>query len=313
MTRARDEDRPGAQSPVVQQLRQSLSRAASDLRALDPVAAVTRLSALHLLMHIVGGGGRVLGPLGLCLAMIGVFYGRACRSAVYWGLMSAILFGRIYMDTDTLDNHFYLSMYWSLALCISLTLPAERRLAALKLNAKWLIGFCMLFATAWKIISPDYLSGAFFNFFVIADNRFHDVARIVGGMTQDDIDHNFRIFTDVQNGLIPLAGYDIAMRFPPGLRPLAAVMTWWTVLIEGVLAMLFLAPAQQSIMRARNGLLLAFGFTTYLVAPVKGFGATLMIMGYAQCPEDARNWRMAYLAAIIVIELSVIPVLSYLS
>lgn len=285
----------------------------ASLGEMDTVDVVTRLSALHLLMHIAAHGGKVLGPLALAWAMLGLVSGRIGRAAGYWAVMTLILFARVYLDTDELDNHFYLSMYWSAALAVCLWLPVERQVGALSLNAKWLLGLCMLFAVLWKIISPDYISGAFFHFFMVADNRFHDMAKLLGGLTQADLDHNFRIFSEVQNPLVPLHEYAVDLELPAGLRPLAGFMTWWTILIEAAIALVFLLPASRGILKARHAFLLVFAFTTYLVATVKGFGITLVIMGYANTPREWKRTRLAYLGAIVYIEITTIGLLSFLT
>ena len=281
------------------------------LRPADAVELVARLTALHLLMHIVSYGGELLGPAGVVWSVAGIVFGRFCRRAGYWSAMTLILFARVILDTDQLDNHFYLSMYWSGALCLCLSLPREKQAVALGENARWLLGLCMLFAVIWKILSPDYLSGAFFHFFLVADNRFHDLAKLVAGLTQADLDHNLSVFTEIQQPLIGLHGYVVDLRLPPGLRPLAVLLTWWTIVIEAVIALVFLLPSTREVMKARHLLLLVFAFSTYLVAPVKGFGVTLMLMGFANCPAEWKCCRRAYVLAMVYIEICAIGLLSY--
>ena len=110
------------------------------LRPADAVELVARLTALHLLMHIVSYGGELLGPAGVVWSVAGIVFGRFCRRAGYWSAMTLILFARVILDTDQLDNHFYLSMYWSGALCLCLSLPREKQAVALGENARWLLG-----------------------------------------------------------------------------------------------------------------------------------------------------------------------------
>ena len=50
---------------------------------------------------------------------------------------------------------------------------------------------------------------------------------------------------------------------------LACFLTWWTVLIEGLLGLLFLLPVSKKINTVRNVLLILFAVTTYSVAPVR--------------------------------------------
>lgn len=58
----------------------------------------------------------------------------------------------------------------------------------------------------------------------------------------------------------------------------------------------------------RNAALLLFAATTYFVAPVRGFGWMLMLLGLAQCRDDQRYVRLAYLAALVLIQAYTLPV-----
>jgi hypothetical protein len=59
---------------------------------------------------------------------------------------------------------------------------------------------------------------------------------------------------------------------------------------------------------ARNAALLFFAATTYFVAPVRGFGWMLMLLGMAHCRDDQRHLRLAYLAALVLIQAYTLPV-----
>jgi hypothetical protein len=66
--------------------------------------------------------------------------------------------------------------------------------------------------------------------------------------------------------------------------------------------------AVPSLATARNAALLFFAATTYFVAPVRGFGWMLMLLGMAQCRDDQRHLRLAYLAALVLIQAYTLPV-----
>jgi hypothetical protein len=99
---------------------------------------------------------------------------------------------------------------------------------------------------------------------------------------------------------------------------LSGFLTWWTVLIEGALGLLFLVPVSRAgnyarwISLTRNTLLILFAVTTYSVAPVRGFGWMLMLLGLAQCIDTGidsrdRRFRWGYLAALLLIQAYTIP------
>ena len=78
------------------------------------------------------------------------------------------------------------------------------------------------------------------------------------------------------------------------LAVVAKVATAWTLIIEAILAVTFLAPRGTRLAHTRDAFLLLFGWTTYLVATVETFGWTLMILGLAQCEPDRGRTRFLY-------------------
>ena len=87
---------------------------------------------------------------------------------------------------------------------------------------------------------------------------------------------------------------------PAGLRRLAFVTTWWTLIAEGAIAVAFLWP-KGILGRARHTILLLFCWTTYAVGTVAGFGWILMAMAIAQCEEERPKTRILYLATFLLI------------
>jgi hypothetical protein len=85
----------------------------------------------------------------------------------------------------------------------------------------------------------------------------------------------------------------------PALRAAAHALGWATVLLEGVVALAFLAPPALGIGRLRDAALLVFCAGTYALAPVAGFGWLLLAMGAAQ--SQSARWRLLYLAVFALV------------
>lgn len=83
---------------------------------------------------------------------------------------------------------------------------------------------------------------------------------------------------------------------------LALFMTWWTILIEGLLALLFLLPNRGKLPFIRHTALLIFAISTYSVAHVTGFGWILMLLGIVQCTASEKHFRFGYIAVFVLIE-----------
>jgi hypothetical protein len=245
------------------------------------------------------------GPL-VAIFALGVVYRRWLARPAFWYVVATLLGTTVYLNWESADNHKYLFVYGCLALTGALSLPREQQAAALAISSRWLIGLCMLLAVAWKLATPDYRDGSFFHYTLLADDRFAQLTATLGGVPLEQLAAGDKLIemlkapgSNVQS--VVLAG-------SPRILLLAAAMTWWTVAIEGLLAAAFLAPDRPRFAMARNWLLLAFAATTYFIAPVRGFGWMLMLLGIAQCEERDRGFRPLFLAALVLIQIYTLPV-----
>jgi hypothetical protein len=82
---------------------------------------------------------------------------------------------------------------------------------------------------------------------------------------------------------------------------LATFLTWATVLLEGLVAAVFLVPWGRWTLAVRHGTLLGFCAAAYAIAPVAGFGWLLCAMGVSQVPADRRVLRAAYVAVFLLL------------
>jgi hypothetical protein len=260
----------------------------------SPVDLALRLTLLDLLLRPIGDW--TLRPFLLALAAAGLLLPGALRRPGLWWLLTVFTGLRVVLDYPLPDNHAYLLSYWCLA--IALALMVEDTEAYLAHNGRWLIGLVMAFATLWKgVLSPDYMDGTFFRVTLLADPRFEDLTRLVGGLPPDLIDsHREALQRHADAGGLAAGPLE-----PARFVLLARVMTLWTVAIEGLLAAAFLWPPAKGLARVRDACLLLFCATTYAVATVEGFGWLLIAMGIAQCAPEHRTTRTLYLAAFALI------------
>lgn len=192
------------------------------------------------------------------------------------------------------NNHDYLKLYWCVAAGISLLAASPKR--ALAWNARILIGLCFLFATLWKLFSPDYLNGEFFHYFLLQDTRFELIAWGLGGLSPEELAPgrvDRVLYTAIGD---PNAGVTVAYASAVGW--ISPILTWWTVLIEGTVAVAFLSPLGSAISKWRDILLVVFMISTYIIAPVLFFAWVLCGAGVIQ--SDSERIRFAPLLYIIV-------------
>jgi len=252
------------------------------------------------------------GPLVAAFA-VGVVYRRWLAAPQFWYVVATLLGTTVYLNWESSDNHKYLFVYWCLALCSALSLPCDQQAAALATSSRWLIGLCMLLAVGWKLAMPDYRDGSFFEFTLLADERFANFTRAMTGLSLEALADNRTLQALLREGHLRGLNIDsVVFSGSPSASYVAQAMTWWTVGIEGVLAVSYLLPDGRRIAIARNLLLLIFAATTYVIAPVRGFGWMLMLLGLAQCDERDRVFRPLYLAAIVLIQIYTLPVAAVL-
>jgi hypothetical protein len=250
------------------------------------------------------------GPL-VAVVALAVVYRHWLTKPQFWYVVATLLGTTVYLNWETSDNHKYLFVYWCLALCGAFSLPPGQQAAALATSSRWLIGLCMLLATLWKLAMPDYRDGSFFEHTLLADERFAYFASTIAGLPLKALADNRALVDLVREGHLHGAEVSsVVFSTSPAIGYVAQAMTWWTVMIESLLAVTFLAPDRRITAAVRNTLLLLFAATTYVIAPVRGFGWMLMLLGLGQCEERERAFRPLFLAALVLIQLYTLPVAS---
>lgn len=237
------------------------------------------------------------------LCILAFLFNSLRDNAKFWFIVTATLFIGTLSEWYQIDNHKYLLGYWCLALFLSLlTKNPERSLAT---AARWMIGLVFFFAIFWKVTSDNYLSGSFFHFSLLIDERFKSLAQAVAGLTDK---------MDVVNQAAyrALVNYDstlerVQFQSSPQLALLAQDITWWAFISELVVAVAFLWPEGRFVSRLRDFFLLVFIISTYSIAPVIGFGWLLVIMGIAQCTRRHQGIYLLYVFAFVALQLFRLP------
>jgi hypothetical protein len=233
----------------------------------------------------------------------------ARTSALYWAAALALLSLAGVRTWYTLDNHQYLFMYWCLAVSLALLVEAEERDRCLARSASLLLGASMLLAAGQKIMSPSYVSGAFFEYTLLCDWRFESIAWAVGRVPLDHLEENRRLVHSLTYGGAVVPGPStVILLGADQVRLLARAMTWFAVVSESVLAVLFLVPSENVRWRvAASIVLFVFLVTVYPVAPVVGFGWILITMALAQLPPGCRRLRVAFVCLFVALPIVTVP------
>jgi len=248
---------------------------------------------------------RSVGYLSILLGICGLVYRPLRRTAAFWLVVAVVLAGFNYENWWNIDNHKYLINYWALALGVSfLTSEPEKAIAW---NGRILIGLAFLLAAVQKVVSGDFFDGTFFHFLLLEGQpRFQPLTEWVGGLSHDTVQQNYHAIEDM------LMRYDSGatvaqLQGTPRILWMAKGMTWWTGGVEVLVAVTFLWPLDRGISKWRDFALLAFLFTTYVVAQVVLFGWVLAAMGMSQCESRFPFVRFLYVVAFLAIVAYTVP------
>lgn len=266
-------------------------------------AGATRIVETPLRLTLIVLLLRPMGPwfvraLLLLLATLGLIAPPVLRAPATWLAIALLVDVRILVDWPLPDNHIYLLGYWCLAIALALRDAAPATVLAW--SSRVLIGLAFLCAVSWKVLSPDYLDGRFFRVTLLTDDRFADVVKLAGGLSDADLTENRVYLTPLPEGAELLD--PAVLHEPVGLRWLARVATWGGLALETLVAALCLWPWPGHVVsRYRHGAVVLFCVATYALAPVAGFGWLLLAMGLASCEPHERAWRRAYVAVFLLV------------
>ena len=255
------------------------------------------LTAIALLLRPMGPW--FVRPAILAVAVLMILSPAMLRSAWAWSAIAAMVAVRIADDWPLADNHVYLLGYWAFAIALSLRTPGSE--AALAFSSRWLIGLAFVFAVLWKVmLSPDFLDGRFFRVTLLTDPRFGDAAQLIGGLSSGTARTPIARPCSCcrrarscwsRRPLMSRRGSACSRRRRPGAS------SRWRARSHSRCC----CPRRWSRSSLRHVALLLFCGTTYLFAPVAGFGWLLLAMGVGQLDETQVGLRRAYVAAFLIV------------
>jgi hypothetical protein len=240
-----------------------------------------------------------------CLLMFAL-YPRSLRRPEFWLVLA--LSGTITTihEWERTDNHKYLLDYWLWVLFIvHLFSQPEQQQRIIRFSARFFLCLIFLAASAQKLASPTYRSGEMFEHYLYVDTRFKAFGKLIGidPSVADAVKRRIMFlrspFAEVKGNEVHITGSDRA-------RVAALAMTWWDVSLQLAIGALLLFRRQRADEIAHI-LLLFFIFTTYLPAPVFGFGWILAIMGFTLAKDAFPKIATAYVVCFFAILLYQLP------
>jgi hypothetical protein len=231
---------------------------------------------------------------------------RLLRRPEFWlALAVAGTFGVI-LRWEVTDNHKYLLVYWLWVLFVAhLFISTEQQERTIRCNARFFLCLIFLAASTQKLSSPSYRSGEMFEHLLYVDSRFTAFGKLVGISPQvpDAVKKRIALFrspfAEVEGNELEIPGSDRA-------RAAALLLTWWDVSLQLLIGSLLLFRRAVADKFAHI-LLLFFILTTYLPAPVFGFGWILAIMGFTLAKGKFPKIAAAYIICFALILVYQVP------
>jgi hypothetical protein len=222
------------------------------------------------------------------------------RRPVFWGLLSVAATLSLIEERDLADNHKYLLCYWLWVMCIAhIPNDSELQNRIIRFNARFFLIFIFLGAAVQKFLSATYMSGVMFELELLLDSRFSAFAHLVG------IDHalgdeSLRRFLLLQNPYVQVIDNQVKLSSNSYVDHIAKLITFYDFYVQVAIGG-FLVFCRRLTDTIAHLLLLFFIFTTYIPAPVFGFGMTLAILGFALAKERFQFISAGYLFGIVAV------------
>ena len=220
------------------------------------------------------------------------------RHHLFWLILALSSSIALAADWYVSDNHKYLLVYWLWVMWIShLQSTRDEAENVLRWHARFFLIFIFLVASAQKFFSPTYMSGEMFELKLLLDSRFQAFGHLIG-IDRAVSDEALKLTLVLRSPLSEVEGNALILNSTDWTAHVAKLITWYDLFIQIAIGLLFI-PKRYHTDLAGHVLLLFFIFTTYLPAPVFGFGWTIAILGLVTAFNRINSLVYLYFAAFL--------------
>ena len=223
-----------------------------------------------------------------------------------WGLLAIVASIGVVLERDLADNHKYLLCYWLWVMCVA-HIPEGRELRdrIIRFNARFFLVFIFLGAVLQKFLSSSYMSGAMFELELLLDPRFHAFGHLVG-IDASVAAESLRRALLLRLSTLQVLNDKVLLMSDDRVHFVANLITLYDFYVQLAIGALLLFRRTITDVIAHL-LILFFIFTTYLPAPVFGFGFTLAVLGFALVKERSQALSAAYLVSMAAVLFYQVP------
>jgi len=243
----------------------------------------------------------------------GIIFPKIILSKTYWIFITSIMF--IYYVLNNLDdliaNHIHVYVFLMILGTLTVIVRSWNYdwKSFLGISAKWLIGMIFLLATVGKFLAPEFADGSFFEFIAFNDKRFEGFTSVLLGSQSEVLSGNRQVLDAL---LITNQPENTVYNFKSTslISSISLYMSYWTVIVEGLIALLFLLPDKLKLSKYRDITLLIFIITTYPIATVPGFAMSLLLLAFVQSylkNDKSSIYTLLYLFIFLFISVFAFP------
>ena len=101
---------------------------------------------------------------------------------------------------------------------------------------------------------------------------------------------------------------------PSVLHLVSTILTWYVIIVESLLAIIFFLP-QKKFYEWQHWLLLLFA-SLYFILPIKGFAFTLLTLGFSTIKKEDNRLKIIYIIFILYVFLfssAIVDIINYKS
>ena len=258
-------------------------------------------AALSLFLVAVWGFDKPLARFaGQVVLLVVLLRPELLKNGLLWAMLASVSSVALVQDWSSADNHKYLLVYWLWIMTMATSVrDAQTAEAVLTWHARFFLMFVFLVAACQKLSSPTYMSGEMFELKLLLDERFKAFGHLLG-FDKSIADAARLTIAKLKSPLNEFEGNAVLLPANDLSRTLALLITWYDLLVQIAIGLLFV-PARKLTDRMGHLVLLFFIFTTYLPAPVFGFGWTLCIYGFTIARACFPLLSLAYAAAFVAV------------
>ena len=250
------------------------------------------------------------------LAVPGILVQRIAFNAYYWVLI-ALVFTLFYFFLGT--AHFvpnYKLGFVSLITSVTIVLFAKRNdedwPRLFRKLVRWVIGIGFLIIATGRLLSAEYLDGSYHEFHFLTDRSLHRATSALTGLGTPELYGVSQSFTQLLSSTDP--SRQISVLTNPMLRPTALLWAYFTVFLQAMIAITFLAPRGSWLNRRREWFLIAFIVGTFPLDTAPGFATMVACAAFIQSFRKGKPtlFSLFYLLLFMAVPLFRLPFLQIL-